>query len=441
MKHFAFLMALLAAVPAYAQESRLASDWRREREHIAEDCDAFQVKALVSCVVTLVTDYPFHLALGNLPPQNGFGFGLAFVERYTPNENWRISFNADAVASTSKAWRTGAYATFVRSKVALPAVSTGPATAPSNAIHQYPVFRAYVQHTALNEVLDFGPDFDNPARRVFSEDQTMFGGSAVLPLNHARLRPAAVSIIGGANGRFVTIDNAPDSDAFLESFEELRIKPSILGDHLRLNYAARFQQFFGESTSSFHRWTVDLRHEIPLYRAVASTGPNDFNGPDECSVGPSSAACPPVTFSRNLGGSIGVRLLAVSSSPFDEAGQVPFYLQPTIGGSDINNQRILASFDDYRFRAPHVIAAQFSFEHSIWGPVGAFVSLEKGKATQQRSALDFSDLLTSYSAGFTVRAGGAPVITGSWNWGSSGNRLIVTMDASLLGGSARPSLY
>jgi hypothetical protein len=40
-----------------------------------------------------------------------------------------------------------------------------------------------------------------------------------------------------------------------------------------------------------------------------------------------------------------------------------------------------------------------------------------------------------------VRAGGAPVITGSWSWGGSGNRFILMMDASLLGGSSRPSLY
>ena len=29
---------------------------------------------------------------------------------------------------------------------------------------------------------------------------------------------------------------------------------------------------------------------------------------------------------------------------------VPFYFQPTLGGSDINGQRLLSGYDDYRFR-------------------------------------------------------------------------------------------
>ena len=34
---------------------------------------------------------------------------------------------------------------------------------------------------------------------------------------------------------------------------------------------------------------------------------------------------------------------------------MPFYLQPTLGGSDINGERRLASFNDYFFRAPNVL--------------------------------------------------------------------------------------
>ena len=44
MKVIAFLFVILLASSAYAQESRLASDWRREREHIAESCNEFSAK-------------------------------------------------------------------------------------------------------------------------------------------------------------------------------------------------------------------------------------------------------------------------------------------------------------------------------------------------------------------------------------------------------------
>ena len=437
----ALTLALIVGTPALAQESRLASDWRREREKIAEDCDSIAPKGIMSCAVTLVTAYPFHIALGSLAPNNGFAAGLAFVERHTPNEDWRITFNADAVRSTASAWRAGGYVTFMRTRVELPGVSTGPAKPPPSSAREYPVFRAYVQHTALPHLLDFGPDFANPQRREFREAQTILGGSAVMPINRESLRATALSLSGGANGRFVAIDSAAREN-WLEVFEEARARPSLFNGGLKLNYGARLSQFLGGSNgSSFQRWTLDLRHEIPLYRNVASTGRSEFNGPDECFTGPGATTCPPVSLSRNRNGAIGVRLLTVSSSAFDDAGEVPFYFQPTIGGSDINGQRLLPSLEDYRYRAPHIIAAQISLEHSIWGPLGAYVSAERGKAAQRRSALDFSGLLTSYSAGMTLRAGGAPMLTGSWSWGSSGTRLIVTMDASLLGGGSRPSLF
>ena len=431
MRGLACALMLLIPLPAWAQESRIASD-----------CGQFNFKAIPGCVVTLITAYPFHVSLGNLPPQNGFGFGLAFVEHYTPNENWRINFSADGVMSTSKNWRAGGYVTFIHSKVEAPGVGTGAVTtSPENAIREYPVYRVYVQHISLDHLVDFGPDFDNPAPRVFGQDQTIAGGSAVLPIHAKPLRPIALSLIGGMQERSITIHDAPDGASFFELFEDVRLKPSLFGGHLRLNYAGRAQQFFGDSGTSFNRWTADLRHEIPLYRSVGSTGPKTSNGPNECFIGPTSDTCPRITYSRNLNGSINVRVLAISSSPFDRDGAVPFYLQPTIGGADVNSQRILPSFDDYRFRAPHAIALQASVEHSIWGPIGGFLTMERGKAVQRRSDLDFNDLLSSYSVGLSIRAGGAPMITASYGWNSSGHRVIVNMDASLLGGSSRPSLY
>jgi len=440
MKILAVVLMLAAASPVFAQESRIASDWRREREHIAASCGEFDAKKIVSCATTLVTDYPFHIAVGNLAPQNGFAFGLALSERYTPNEDWRISFNADAVAATTSSWRAGFYTTFVRTKVALPTVTSGSGTSSSNAIHTYPVFRLYVQHTTLNHLVDFGPDFDAPVERIFGEDQSVAGGSAVLPFNQQAIRGLGAAVIGGMQGRFIGIHDAPERDNFFELYEDLRLRPSLAGGHVWLNYSGRLQQFFGDTEQSFHRWTVDLRHEFPLYRTVSSTGPQDFNGPDDCSTTP-GGACPPLTFSRNLGGSIGFRILATSSSPFNDGGSVPFYLQPTIGGSDIDGQRLLANYDDYRFRGPHVIALQLSFEHSIWGPLGGYLTAERAKATQLRSDLDFNDLLSGYSAGLSVRAGGAPVANASIGWGgSAGHRFIITVDASLLGGSSRPSL-
>ena len=86
--------------------------------------------------------------------------------------------------------------------------------------------------------------------------------------------------------------------------------------------------------------------------------------------------------------------------------QVPFYFQQTLGGSDINGNRALASYDDYRFRGPHLLLVQESLEHSLYGPIGILVEADQGKVALQQESLGFSDLHYSYIVGLTVRAGG-----------------------------------
>src|ERR1700682_1819641 len=109
MRWVSFIVLLLAVSSALAQEGQLQYDFRPEGEHVKEACGAFSFKAFSSCAVELVTDHPLHLALGSVAPQNGFGFGGAFVTHYTPNESWRLSWNMDEVGATSGAWRAGGY--------------------------------------------------------------------------------------------------------------------------------------------------------------------------------------------------------------------------------------------------------------------------------------------------------------------------------------------
>jgi len=229
---------------------------------------------------------------------------------------------------------------------------------------------------------------------------------------------------------------------FVQFEEGVRFRPSVAGNWLRFNYLVDFQQFLASeaSRSSFWRWTLDLKHEVPLYRTVTSTGPKDTNGPDECFSAVGTNTCPAVSYSRNRGGAVTFRALASTSSGFGD-NIVPFYLQQTLGGSDINGQRLLPSFDDYRFRGPKVIALQETIEHSIWGPIGAYAMADQGKVALDSEDLNLKGLTHSFGVGLTLRAGGFPVMNFTYAWGPSGHHVIATLDASLLGGSSRPSQY
>jgi hypothetical protein len=122
---------------------------------------------------------------------------------------------------------------------------------------------------------------------------------------------------------------------------------------------------------------------------------------------------------------------------------VPFYFQPTLGGSDVNGNSSLSSYQDYRFRAPDVMFLRESFEHSIWDlPIGFALMADEGKVALTRGGLGSSPWIHSFSTGLTLRAGGFPQVYLLFSWGGNeGTHTIANVNASLLGGTSRPSLF
>ena len=208
-----------------------------------------------------------------------------------------------------------------------------------------------------------------------------------------------------------------------------------------MNYLAQFQQYVAPSDAhySFRRFTADLDHTFPLYRNSGSYGPKPINGPDECAAALGATKC--AAIERNREGSLELRLL-ITESIASAGDVVPFYLQPTLGGSDINGHPWLPSYNDYRFRAPNTLLLREGFEHSIWGPVGIAFSADQGKVALARGDIAFDHLAHSFSAGLTLRAGGLPALSLAFAWGGpEGRHTIANVNTSLLGGSARPSLF
>lgn len=452
------LCGLLLAGSAAAQESRLGSDFRREGAKLKEACSSF--KKLFGCGATLFTDHPLHIAAGSLAPQNGFGAGGAFVANWTPNDTWRLGWNVDAVGSFNGSWRAGAYLTAALVRIPEPTFGpdTGSASATDVATQEVPVFQLYAESTSLKKVSYFGvgPDSHDFDRTFFGIQETVAGLRAVYPV----AGPLNLSLEGEVNGRFVDIRpstgqaspsletrfteaSAPglsQQPAFAQFGEGVRIRPALAGGHIRFNYSARFQQFVapGDSRNSFRRFTADLSHEFPLYGTTRPPA-NEANGPDDCGTSAQDRPCPPLPTSRNLQGSFGIRLL-MSESFTSGASTVPFYFQPTLGGSDLNGSPTLGSYQDYRFRAPNLFLVRGTFEHSVWGPLGVAAMADWGKASLDR--FDTDHLRHSYSAGLTLRAGAFPLVYFLFSWGGNeGTHTMGRMDSSLLGSGSRPSLY
>ena len=295
---------------------------------------------------------------------------------------------------------------------------------------------------------------------IFGMRQTIVGTNVIYPIS--QLGALNLALVGEANGRFVEIEGADSdkgpsidrlfTDAGAPGSVNSRDSPSLArasGSGPRWPTAAYVWIISRGSSSSSLPPNRDPRSGAgrstwrTIFRSIAPCAAADSRRQwtNECAASPGDARCPPVippAISRNYTGSFGVRLLA-SKSSVSAGNFVPFYFQQTVGGSDIHGNRLLPSYDDYRFRGPHLLVLQESFEHSIFKtPVGIWLAADQGKVARQEDGLNFDNLLHSYTVGLTLRAGGFPVVVASWSTGGTeGSHFAFTISTSLLGGSPR----
>lgn len=462
------LIVMLAAPKLFAQASATVStgpDNPSESYKLGHSCFRLRFQQIADCAEEAFTGQPFHVAVGSIAPQDGFGAGMAYVGHLT-TENWRTSWDADGIASGNGSWRAGVYVKLVDTKEKAPTVEFG--THGHNLkpnltlLPERPVISLYAQTITLNKLTYFGlgPGSAEANRSFFGMRQTIVGGSAVKPFA-SRLRAA---FYGEINGRFVSLrpsrgQSSPSIEqvyteatapgltnqpATIQLGEGIRIRPSWAGDVVRLNYDLSYKQFIAPNSNfSFQRLTVDLGHEFALYgKTMRSVSARPGNGPDDCTLDPVTHPGCPSPYVRNFEGAVEIRFLAeLSMTPGGDV--VPFYFQPTVGGTDINGNPNLSSYQDYRFRAPNVMLVKESFEHSIWNlPIGVAVMADEGKVALTRGGLGNSPWLHSFAAGLTLRAGGFPQVYLLFAWGGNeGTHTIANVNTSLLGGASRPSLY
>jgi hypothetical protein len=457
------ILILFSAQALHAQQQASPTpDPPGELEKLKESCLSFTFSALGGCAEELFTGVPFHIAVGSIAPQNGFGAGVAYVGHHT-TETWRNSWNADAIATGNASWRAGFYMKFVHTPDEPIGVGFGtPPPVKDNFIGmaEHTVFGLYAQATSLNKLTFFGlgPGSVTADRTYFGMTETIVGGNVVKPLA-GRLN---ASLIGEMNGRFVSVreSNGQASPSIGQIFEDItapgltsqpgtfqlgegiRIRPVFDKDLIRLNYSATYQQYFATNNFTFQRLTIDLGHQYALHSKTRINLPREGNGPDACAIDPVTTPECPKPYVRNFEGSIGFRFFtALSMTPGGNA--VPFYFQPTLGGSDINGNSSLGSYQDYRFRAPNVMFLRESFEHSIWDlPIGFALMADQGKVGLTRGDLGPSPWIHSFSTGLTLRAGGFPQVYLLFSWGGKeGTHTTANLNTSLLGGADRPSLF
>ena len=418
--------------------SDLLSDLRREKQEVASSCSKMDPKALAGCAQVLLTGKPLHIAVESFPPGNGLGFGLGFHKEYNTSI-WRFSVDSVGDATLNASWKAGIYGKAIltgrRKITVITDNGNTPAPPPPSTEPRRPTFNLQLETITLNQLAFYGLGNDSlqTDRAFYGMDHRFAGVNAEIPLR------AGFAFVGELGGRWFTIrgrhgQNSPsieqafspttapglfDGETFLQTGEGVSFDRQ-LGRLLRLNYLAKLQQFHATDSSnfSFRRFTANVDHHFAWTRTRSASNGNTTT--DE--VG-----------SVSLTGTL-IESIAGAGSV------VPFYLQPTLGGTDINHDRRLSSYPDYRYRAPNLWAARATVERIIKGPVGAIAWAETGKVALTRDSLDFSHLRHSFAIGATIKAGNFPYLSLLFAWGGhEGTHTIV--DIKGLGGTKGPSLY
>jgi len=128
----------------------------------------------------------------------------------------------------------------------------------------------------------------------------------------------------------------------------------------------------------------------------------------------------------------------VSSSSAD-SGQVPFYMQSTLGGrghlrsvrepyiGTDGSQASLRGYDTFRFRGQHLVLLQGEYRVPIWKLFDATLFYDAGKATAERSELDLSDLQHNYGVSLSLMRGLHTAARFDVGFGGEGVQLLLSL--------------
>jgi hypothetical protein len=361
-------------------------DWDNWKRNCGDVVHNFGKDSLLSCGTSSFRSRPFHFVAQTVVPGSAVGGG-GYYGRDLNRDIWQNRLELTGLVTIRQFWFTEAKFTARRPHFG---------TFHSDENFAIQLYARNKQMPTL-PFYGIGPDSNVNNSVRFSERDTRAGVLVASPLaswlgisgTFEGLWPT----IGGVTGKNIvsigqvyTEQTAPGlttQPSFLHYEAFLRPHFSLASDRFTVDYRFRYGYFQDLSTGhySFRRFVADFGHSIY---------PETDNG------------------HRRLDSVLTVRF-RISMSDTSASHAVPFYLQETIGGSDIDNQPTLRSFRDYRFRGPNLFLVQTEYNRRIIGPVGVLAFYDAGKVTLARSDLNFSNLHQGFGGGLAFFLAGKVV--------------------------------
>lgn len=340
------------------------------------------------CGQVIVNGSPLHLIGQMFAPGNGLALGLGYKREFAFGQSWQNNWDLGGSGSVEGAWEGHFVATLDKARAAPGLNDTTP---PRHRIVERLEIQPYVNARQLTK-LDFygeGPQSSRSDLALYSQRDIRVGAGMVIPLawwlNVGAKAEGVWTDIGPAvNGATPSVAAAyTNAEAPgivsqpLFSHYQFYVRPHYpnqepFGLIYKIGY--EWYQDHGSGQYSFGRFRADLLHNLYLEHAGKDVRRDSI-----------------LSFYGRL-----------TLAQVPNGNTVPFYLQDTLGGTDINGDPVLRAFPDYRFRAPDNIAIEVEFDRRIWKVLGIMVFYDTGEVADKASDLSLADMRHSFGGGLTL---------------------------------------
>jgi hypothetical protein len=361
-------------------------DWTNWKRNCSDMFQHFAKDSVMNCGASTFRSRPFHFLAQSVVPGSGTGGG-GYYGLDLNNDIWQNRLEFSGVMTIRQFW-------FAEGKFTARRPHFGSFHSDENFAFQF-----YARNKQMQDLpfYGLGPSTSVHNAVHFSERDSRAGALIASPLTSWLSASATVEgifpSIGNVDstkvisiGQAYTEQTAPgliSQPAFIHLEAFLRPHFALASNRIQFDYRLRYGYFHDTDTGhySFRRFVTDFGH---------SFYPESDNG------------------HRRMDSVLNVRF-RISMTDASAANAVPFYLQETIGGSDIDNQATLRSFRDFRFRAPNSFLVQTEYDRRIIGPVGILAFYDAGKVTFTRSDLNFTNLHQGFGGGLSFFLAGKVV--------------------------------
>jgi hypothetical protein len=373
------------------------SDWDQWKRNCSLAAD-FR-KKFFSCASSTFTSRPFHFLAQSIVPGSGVGGGGRYTRDLNENNGAQDELQASSVITIRKFW-------FAELK--FNTERTVDAEWNKSGESLWLNFYARNRSLPMMTFYGLGPNTHLTDSVEFSQRDTSAGIEAVSPFPYA----SWLSIGGTIEGLWPSVGGVAATNSIQQEYTEqtapgLTSQPPFVHEQLYFLPHKRFLERFEINYNIGYEWLQDTSGGHYSFRRFETYLDHRFY-PEK----------------KKHGGVTEQNFFLVrwrySAATAAAGNVVPFYLQETLGGSNINNQPTLRAFKDYRFRGPDLMTVQAEYDRkmcekctpckegivrTVCSHLGLLVAYDAGKVALRRSDLDFSNMRQSFGGGVAIYLG------------------------------------